>query len=207
MATKTDFLFATPLIQHTLEGSSTLNAQLRTHILKAMKDDPNGIRRSNTGGWHSDTDMTSWAPEECRTIFSEAMAQIGPLTADTYTPKRQFGFDGQIWANVSGPGHSNQTHCHTGALWSGVYYVDPGGDAVEGELILEDPRFPMNQMYMPGLVTRGADGQPAPSQHAITPRAGLMVLFPSWLKHSVRPYRGTGQRISVAFNLMVKPEG
>ncbi|TAN08894.1 MAG: hypothetical protein EPN45_08130, partial [Rhizobiaceae bacterium] len=35
------------------------------------------------------------------------------------------------------------------------------------------------------------------------PKPGLMVLFPSWLFHQVRPYRGTHERISVAFNLGV----
>jgi hypothetical protein len=28
-----------------------------------------------------------------------------------------------------------------------------------------------------------------------------MFLFPSFLLHAVRPYRGNGQRISIAFNL------
>jgi hypothetical protein len=26
-------------------------------------------------------------------------------------------------------------------------------------------------------------------------------MFPSWLLHQVRPYRGTAERISIAFNL------
>jgi hypothetical protein len=30
-----------------------------------------------------------------------------------------------------------------------------------------------------------------------------MVLFPSWVLHQGRPYRGTADRISVAFNLTV----
>jgi hypothetical protein len=30
-----------------------------------------------------------------------------------------------------------------------------------------------------------------------------LFLFPSWLFHQARPYRGTGLRISVAFNLGV----
>ena len=205
MDSRTDHLFATPVIRQLVGNAPALNDSLKAKVLAKMGADPEGIRRSNTGGWHSDTDMMVWATAEAQALFTEAMQAVAPLTADTNTPKRDFRFDGQMWANVSGPGHSNQTHCHTGALWSGVYYVDPGGDAVEGELVLEDPRFPMNQMYMPGLVLRDADGKPVRSQHAVTPVAGLMVLFPSWLKHSVRPYRGTGQRISVAFNLMVVP--
>ena len=204
MATATDFLFSTPLIQHDLDDAPALNAALREAILARRAADPRGIHRSNTGGWHSADDMTQWAPGPARTLFQTAIDLASARTADTSTPKRQFGFHGTMWANISGPGHSNQTHCHTGALWSGVYYVDAGGEKVGGELILEDPRFPMNQMYIPGLVTRNADGEATPSQHAVTPRAGLMVLFPSWLRHSVRPYRGTGERISVAFNIQVR---
>jgi hypothetical protein len=29
------------------------------------------------------------------------------------------------------------------------------------------------------------------------------VMFPSWLLHQVRPYRGSAERISIAFNLTV----
>jgi len=35
----------------------------------------------------------------------------------------------------------------------------------------------------------------------ISPRAGTMVLFPSWVSHAVRPYLGNGIRISIAINL------
>ena len=31
----------------------------------------------------------------------------------------------------------------------------------------------------------------------------LLFMFPSWLFHQVRPYRGSGLRISIAFNLSV----
>jgi len=31
----------------------------------------------------------------------------------------------------------------------------------------------------------------------------MLVAFPSWLQHAVRPYRGTGTRISIAINLSV----
>jgi hypothetical protein len=35
----------------------------------------------------------------------------------------------------------------------------------------------------------------------IEPKAGMLVLFPAWLSHSVEPWQGTGQRISVAMNI------
>ncbi|MBL6651180.1 MAG: hypothetical protein ISP49_06285, partial [Reyranella sp.] len=39
------------------------------------------------------------------------------------------------------------------------------------------------------------------SIQALRPKPGRLVMFPAWLMHQVRPYHGTAERISVAFNL------
>jgi len=36
---------------------------------------------------------------------------------------------------------------------------------------------------------------------ALKPKAGEMVMFRSWLRHSVKPTRGKEERISIAFNI------
>ena len=64
-----------------------------------------------------------------------------------------------------------------------------------------DPRGPAPMMHAPLLKFAGEDGQSAGSAQTIRPRPGLMFLFPSFLLHAVRPYLGTGLRISIAFNL------
>jgi len=47
----------------------------------------------------------------------------------------------------------------------------------------------------------GADAdESAGGARTLTPKPGMMILFPSWLSHAVTPYRGTRPRISVAFN-------
>lgn len=206
---KTMFLFPTPVILHDLKEATNINGELETRI-RAHQTIHKGINRSNYGGWHSNSDMMVWCEDISRIILSEAINQATKYTADIHANgKRDFVFDAQMWANINGPGDSNQSHCHTGALWSGVYYVDNGEDDpnvdVEGELILTDPRFPMNTMYMPDLVTRDRNNAPQHSQYPIRPTNGRLVMFPSWLTHSVRPYKGKRERISVAFNLTVHP--
>ena len=37
------------------------------------------------------------------------------------------------------------------------------------------------------------------------PQPGLLLMFPSWLSHAVRPYRGDGVRISIAINMTPAP--
>ena len=207
---ETLFLFPTPVILYDLANTTPMNNAL-THIIRAKRDADVGLQRSNYGGWHSNLDMMIWAEQEARIILNAAIEQLAKLTADIHPMgKRDFSFDAQMWANISAPGHSNQMHCHPGALWSGVYYVDVGEDDpsvdVEGELLLVDPRFPMNTMYMPELVLRDGEGKPQYSQTPIRPVNGRLVMFPAWLKHSVRPYLGKRERISVAFNVMVNPD-
>ena len=41
----------------------------------------------------------------------------------------------------------------------------------------------------------------------IDPQPGLLVIFPCWLYHYVNPFRGKGERISIAFNIRLKIEG
>ena len=82
--------------------------------------------------------------------------------------------------------------------------MDAGGADAEdrgGELLLEDPRYPMAYSTVPDLLVRGVDGEPMRSEIAIRPEAGMLVLFPSWLRHSVRPHGGDRERVSVAINL------
>jgi hypothetical protein len=46
-------------------------------------------------------------------------------------------------------------------------------------------------------------GQSAGASELIFPESGQFVLFPSWVAHAVRPYVGTRERISIAFNFSI----
>lgn len=202
-------LFSTPIVLGMIPEAQSLNERLKTVILE-RKANHEGIHRSNILGWHSSVDMLAWAGDGAHELGRQACALIDPYSADIVSPDElRFGWVAEMWANVSPPNASNQMHAHPGAFWSLVYYVDDGYDgpdqAQRGELVLHDPRFPMNKMYAPDMVFRWPNGKLDKTLHAVRPRTGMMVAFPSWLKHSVRPYFGKRDRISIAINLMVTP--
>ena len=85
----------------------------------------------------------------------------------------------QAWANVMRAGAYQLAHRHGDAEWSGVYYVDAGTTSCGGRITF-------------------ACGEDA---RTIVPCAGLLLMFPGDLLHSVEVYRGDRPRISVAFNL------
>jgi uncharacterized protein (TIGR02466 family) len=78
---------------------------------------------------------------------------------------------------------------------SGTYYVTaPQGSGV---IRFEDPRLPM-------LMAAPPKKQKARLQNRtfvdVVPKAGMLLLWESWLRHGIEPNRAKGRRISVSFN-------
>ena len=199
-------LFATPVAAVEMPGAERLNPLLVETILKRRAGN-GSVQASNAGGWHSDREILTWGGEPIRQILDIAKGVATRLTADRDGKPLQPVWTVQAWANVNGPGDSNICHYHPGSVWSGTYYVEDGGCASDpnlgGEFEMLDPRGPGPGMYAPSLKFAGEDGASIGSAETIRPRPGLLFIFPSWLYHQVRPYRGTGLRISIAFNFGV----
>lgn len=203
-------LFDTPVIVDQMPDAARLNEELKTMILDKQAADP-GVSISNVGGWHSDLEMLRWGGEPARRLLDRVIAAVDQFTVDirsTGTPR--YKWFPEMWANVSPPGASNQYHTHPGSFWSAVYYVDDGyggssDDKLGGELALLDPRMPMIRMNTPDLRFRRPGQKPDDQEKWFRPVSGLIVIFPAWLSHAVRPYSGTGTRISIAINLSAVP--
>ena len=198
--------FATPILVSRLPEADSLNASLKS-VIDAQRANSDGIRRSNIHGWHSDTEMLRWGGEAAKTLGLAALQVCGRYTSDVAmkgdTPRFEMGLE--MWANVSPAGASNQLHAHPGALWSAVYYVDDGGDNNDGLLVLLDPRYPTSRAYAPDLRFADDEGNREEDQFRIAPEPGKLVVFPSFVMHSVRPHNGPRDRISIALNILAIP--
>jgi len=100
------------------------------------------------------------------------------------------------WANVGPPGAPHQGHTHANNYLSGVYYVQTpqGGDTIN----FHDPR-PQTELIAPPVVRQNEFNA---TMTTVPVQAGRVVVFPSWLGHSVSANRSPGIRISIAFNIM-----
>jgi uncharacterized protein (TIGR02466 family) len=196
-------LFGTPVLIEELPRAAALNAELARTITAREQSHP-GTQHSNLGGWQSDWEMDRWGGASAIKLLA-----IGRNTANRITTDRQgrpvsIQWKANMWANINRTGHGNEFHSHPGSFWSAVYYVDDGGidadPALGGELEFMDPRGPGPAMYAPQLAF-GSAGLSVGANETVRPRSGRLVMFPAWLLHQVRPYRGAARRISIAFNL------
>lgn len=205
-------LFATPIVIYEVPDAASLNAELRKVIEQRAASHP-GEQHSNIGGWQSTWDMDRWGGAPALKLLA-----IGRNVANRMTTDRQGNTNtgphpgffavtwrANMWANINRSGHANEAHSHPGAFWSAVYYVDDGGisadPALGGELEFLDPRGAGPVMYAPHLGFAMQGGLSGGANERMVPKAGRLVMFPSWLMHQVRPYFGTAERISIALNL------
>lgn len=185
-------VFPTVMMERTLDDVLPLNDRLRQIVLDRERT-TEGLKASNVGGWHSSADLLDWAEPEIKVLESAIMAAGRDITATMLPP----GIDGDIevkvyggcWANVIRDGGYNKIHNHPGAVWSGCYYVCMGEPEPQpdfnGWIEFQDPR--------PGNIHGGKE--------RINPEPGLLLMWPGWLNHFVNPFKGSGDRISIAFNL------
>ena len=100
------------------------------------------------------------------------------------------------WANVNAPGSAHRSHSHPNNFLSGVYYVktQDGADTIN----FHDPRS-QTGIIRPPVTELTADNT---DQVVVNVVDGTLLLFPSWLHHSVDPNQSDEERISISFNIM-----
>jgi len=169
-----------------------LTAQLEEWVaavlaLRAASPRPAG--RTNRQGWNSEDMAVLEQP-----IFAPLLQAIrlGCISALGEMGVRDSTFQLQSWINLHDRGGFNFLHVHEGCLLSGCFYLKvPAGS---GKLVFRDPRPGVIHGYVKGAVPNGY------SDIQLTPDAGLLVLFPSWMEHFVEPHDSDEPRISISFN-------
>lgn len=112
----------------------------------------------------------------------------------------------QGWANINRTGDYHTLHNHPHSYLSGTYYVNMPTQPVSarqrddinpGDISFFDPRPQANMTAIAG------DSQIDP-EHRVTPLAGSLLLWPSFLHHAVHPNFAEQPRVSVSFNVVLQ---
>ena len=101
-----------------------------------------------------------------------------------------------LWANMNPKGAAHSIHSHPNNFLSGVYYLrtHEGADTVN----FHDPRS-QTGIIRPPVTELTAENT---DQVVVKVSDGTLLMFPSWLPHSVDASSSDETRISVSFNVM-----
>jgi uncharacterized protein (TIGR02466 family) len=100
-----------------------------------------------------------------------------------------------LWVNVMDRHAIHAPHIHPHSAVSGTYYVSVPPRA--GNIRFEDPRLPMMMAAPPRKKSARLENRGFVD---VAPRPGLLLLWESWLRHGVEPYKARRPRISISFN-------
>jgi len=164
-------------------------SEMKDYILKIKEKDPAGVKKTNYGGWQSKT--YDKYPKQFKMFTDRIDNTIETCRKQIAVPELKLK---NYWCNVNNYGDYNTLHIHRGAILSGVFYVDVPDENM-GKINFE--RSDDIAYHLPALETyNNFTGEKA----SYSPTSGKLLIFPSWVKHSVDGSRSKKQRISISFN-------
>ncbi len=195
--TKPNLLFPTPVWTIQLENYNDVNEQMYDYIKLKQKNDKIGISKSNVKGWHSeDFNLTD---KEIQNFISFILPGIEQVMNDmNWEKEKQIAKINNMWAIINTGGSANLRHQHGNSTVSGAYYVRAPINS--GDIVFYDPRpapiFSHPNVSNPNLLNAQVNG--------ISPKEGALVLFPSFLDHSVNENLSNEERIVISFNIKIQ---
>lgn len=191
--------FPTAVQSSQLDNADALNKEIIQEIHDIRGTVPNSLPEAWSCNLY--TTISSGVNLFDRPAFQKLQKHIG---AEVQAFASVYGLDIQrhppritdCWVNVYGQGDAQEAHIHQNSVISGIYYVAAPEGCGEllfhsplSDMMLDPPKIEVNNVNTPVI--------------GYQPSAGEMLLFRSWLRHSVKPTQGKEERISVAFNLIM----
>ncbi len=194
--------FATPLCVHYLPVATEVNAQLRPLILETREK----RGESDDSGWRSPADFENWGGLGAQTLFRMLRELGDSMTATRAGGRVTLQWASNAWAEVRQKGEALAPAARPSAFWAGVYVVDDGygksdDETLGGECEVMDPRGALPGYLPPDLAFRIPGGGTAGMSEVLRPKSGLILMHPGWMVRGERTFGGTGQRITVEFEL------
>lgn len=175
------------------------NNELLEYYEEYRKDNPEGVVKSNRGGWQ----QPIYPNTDARTdkLFRQVNKCCTKVMRNLNAPHTYLcGF---AWINSNLKGDHNSAHTHPGSAWAGVYYIKQKPKM--GSIVFQrHENFSYARLGIEGEMEWEESGRCRDEQfkldYVYTPREGEFILFPSWLEHSVTANELDEERLNIAFN-------
>lgn len=199
-------IFPTPVCQHFLPIATEANAELKQLIFEKLEAE---AERPPRKGWRSSPDFEQWGGAHATTLMRVVRELADGMTATRAGARVSVDWKSDVAACVRKSGEKPTTSGTRNAFWSGIYYVDDGyqksdDEALGGECELKDPRGTHPSSIAPQYAFRVPGGLTAGQVEPIRPISGMIILHPSWVARSERPFAGQAPRVTIEFDLTAR---
>lgn len=165
------------------------NEKYKNFLLDLSKR-TSGRIRSNCNGWQSDDFL--WKEQIFKPLLDETLNAAQIIANNLSSKEIPQMVIRTMWGNINPKGGFNFAHVHPSGWMSGIYYIQL--PPKNNELIFQDPRSARMMDFQRSSLIND-------EYFSYYPKAGELLLFPSWLPHFVRPNTSDENRISISFNV------
>ena len=197
--TKTHFLFPSPVFECKINDHKELNLELIKYINELREKDIKGIKASNAGGgWHSPFFLISEID-----ILKKFTSKIYPFIFEIAT--EHYAWDCKpekikitgMWSVINKKNSYNVRHFHPKCNLSAAYYVKAKENC--GKIKFFDPTDQKSMQSPPKKVLNVLSSEVV----NFVPEEGDLLIFPSYLHHSVEENLSKDERIVISFNIQI----
>ena len=158
--------------------------------------------RSNQGGWHSGIRIFERKEPGISRLCKLVLNSVNKCTK-SIAPNFDLtnkSINGEGWVNINGIHDYNVPHDHPGYTWSVVYYAkipEKLPKSRSGSIEFLDPRTSV-AAFAPDLAKSTEYFSP---KKTLSSKNGMLLIFPSYLRHWVYPNDIDEDRVTFAFNV------
>jgi len=177
------------------ETQLNLDSKKLLTICTKFSENHESREKSNFGGYQA---VFTSQHNEVKQLMNDIQAHAQGFSETFLGNKELVWGEDNMWLNINGYRHCNQSHNHPIADISGCYYVKTPKNS--GNIVFQHPVTDVLGYY---LHQKEMEFNTYNSMTwSFTPIENTLYLFPSWLNHAVTPNNNEKEeRISIAFNL------
>ena len=191
--------FSTPVWTSQIDNYENINSKLKDFIYNQRENDPEGTIKSNIKGWHSK--MFDLQNKSLGIFLNALKPKIEEAIEDMgWDINNQIVKITSMWSIINKKDSFNERHHHGNSALSAAYYVN--AEQNSGDIVFYDPRHSFIFSHPENSKLNDLNAQ----TKSISPKSGLLVLFPSYLDHSVQPSKSMEDRIVISFNVSLIPK-
>lgn len=126
------------------------------------------------------------------------LREMETIGQDLFQYEKEYAYEiTQMWMSCLKPGQSHHPHTHHNTLWSGVFYLN-GEENEFPSINFENPFYRHFVLSYKKLNEYNCNNWQVPT------KKDKLVIFPSYLNHWVNENNTDTNRISVAFNIILR---
>lgn len=193
-----------PSIVHCIDipDYSEIKGSLIGQLLKERALDPQGLKKSNCGGWHSRTNLHQDDHSIVKdTIFDNVAWYFSSNKILKENSRLEFT---AMWTMINGLNNYNEYHMHSGSDIAGVFWIKTPEDC--GNLYFNSPHAYSSFAEEMHYSEEYKKENNFYSSYWFPATEGRIIMFPSSLYHSVKPNQSGLERISVSFNITLSTD-